>query len=93
MAFDAMQVVLVNVMRSMGDQVAAGINSIIGFFLVTGVGGWWLVQQGVGPMALIWASGAGMVTVMVLQSGRLIQLMGRLRRQNAWSPTLSPGPD
>lgn len=69
--FDGLQVVFVYALRSIGDQVAAGINGIIAFFLVTGGLGWWLVERGVGPMALVWASGIGMVAAAVLDGARL----------------------
>jgi MATE family multidrug resistance protein len=87
MVFDALQVVLVNVLRAMGDQVVAGINTVIGFFVVTGVGGWWMVRTGMGPMALIWAAAGGMLAVALLQSARFWQLRHRLSRQSASLPT------
>ncbi len=68
--FDGLQIVLVYALRSLGDQVATGFNSIIAFFLVTGGLGWWLVHRGVGPMALVWASGLGMVAAAVLHGAR-----------------------
>ncbi|MEJ8631049.1 MATE family efflux transporter [Sphingomonas sp. I4] len=46
--FDGVQVVLVYALRSLNDQVAAGINSIIAYFVVTGGLGWWLVSAGWG---------------------------------------------
>lgn len=83
MLFDALQVVLVNVLRAMGDQVIAGVNTILGFFVITGVGGWWMVRIGMGPIALIWAAAGGMLAVAVLQSLRFWQLRHRLSRQTA----------
>lgn len=82
--FDGLQVVLVYTLRSLGDQVAAGINSIIAYFLVTGGVGLWLVHAGYGPMALVWASGIGMVTAALLNGGRFAILSARLsaRRQS-----------
>ena len=77
--FDGVQVVLVYALRSLGDQVAAGINSIIAYFLVTGGVGLWLVHAGHGPMALVWASGIGMVTAAALHGGRFAILSARLR--------------
>jgi MATE family multidrug resistance protein len=68
--FDGLQVVLMYALRSLGDQVMAGINGIMGFFVVTCGVGWWLVSQGVGPMALVWAVGLGMVTAAVLNGAR-----------------------
>jgi len=68
--FDGVQVVFVYALRSLGDQVAAGVNGIIAFFVVTGGLGWWLVGHGAGPEALAWASGAGMLVAALLQGGR-----------------------
>ena len=39
-------------LRSLGEQVWAGVNGIIGFFLVTGGLGWLLVRGGWGPDGL-----------------------------------------
>lgn len=77
--FDGIQVVLVYALRSLGDQVAAGINSILAYFIVSGGAGWWLVHQGGGPMALVWASGAGMVAAALLHGGRFLWVSWRLR--------------
>ena len=58
--FDGVQVVLVYALRSLGDQVVAGVNSIVAFFLVTGGAGWWLVARRRGARsALVYASGIG----------------------------------
>ena len=78
--FDGAQVVLVYALRSLGDQVAAGINSIIAYFLVTGGVGLWMVHAGVGPMALVWASGIGMIVAAVLHGARFWAIGVRLRR-------------
>lgn len=69
--FDGLQVVFVYALRSLGDQVAAGVNGIIAFFLVTGSIGWLLVRGGAGPTGLVWASAAGMVMGALLNGGRL----------------------
>jgi MATE family multidrug resistance protein len=42
---------------SLNDQVAAGINSIVAYFLVTGGLGWWLVSEGWGGTAQLQAAG------------------------------------
>lgn len=80
--FDGIQVVLMYALRSLGDQVAAGVNSIFAYFIVSGGLGWWLVHQGMGPMALVWASGLGMVAAAVLHGGRFALMGWRLRRQS-----------
>lgn len=80
--FDGIQVVLVYALRSLGDQVAAGINSILAYFIVSGGLGWWLVHAGLGPMALVWASGAGMVAAALLHGGRFVLIGWRLRRRS-----------
>jgi len=78
--FDGAQVVLVYALRSFGDQVVAGVNSIAAYFVVTGGAGWWLVHMGYGPIALVWASGLGMLTAAVLHGARFWQVARRLRR-------------
>ena len=82
--FDAVQLTLLYALRSLGDQVAAGVNSIVAYFLVTGGLGWWLVHRaGEGPMGLVWASGAGMLAAATLHGARFAQVSARLRqRQN-----------
>jgi MATE family multidrug resistance protein len=77
--FDGVQVVMVYTLRSLGDQVMAGVNGIVAFFVVTGGLGWTLVAMGVGPMALVWASGIGMVAAAVLGAARLWVVVRRLR--------------
>ncbi len=76
--FDGAQVVLVYALRSLGDQVVAGANSIIAYFVVTGGAGWWMVHAGVGPMALVYASGLGMVTAALLHAARFWIVRRRL---------------
>lgn len=82
MLFDGAQVALLFALRSLGDQVIAGVNGIIGFFIVTGGLGWLLVTLGVGPMALIWAAGIGMLVTALLNGGRFawITAPGRISR-------------
>ncbi|MFV0623634.1 MATE family efflux transporter [Sphingomonas sp. ac-8] len=76
--FDGVQVVLVYALRALGDQVVAGGNSIVAFFVVTGGVGWLLVGAGVGPLALAWASGIGMVVAALLHAARLAWLARRM---------------
>nr|WP_299593053.1 MATE family efflux transporter [Sphingomonas bacterium] len=83
MFFDGIQIVLVYTLRSLGDQVAAGLFGVVAFFGVTGGLGWALVRGGVGPMALIYASGAGMVAAALLQGTRMAVISSRLRRQSS----------
>jgi multidrug resistance protein, MATE family len=75
--FDGVQAVFTYALRSLGDQVAAGVNNIVAFFLVTGVGGWWLVGNGWGTDGLVIASGAGMVAAALLNGGRFWWISGR----------------
>jgi MATE family multidrug resistance protein len=77
--FDGAQVVLVYALRSLGDQVVAGANSIAAYFVVTGGAGWWLVHAGFGPIGLVWASGLGMLTAAILHGARFWQVARRLR--------------
>jgi MATE family multidrug resistance protein len=82
MFFDGIQIVFVYALRSLGDQVVAGVNGIIAFFLVTGGLGWWLVRAGYGADALIYASAAGMIVAAVLQGGRMALISSRLRSRS-----------
>ncbi|WP_315762247.1 MATE family efflux transporter [Sphingomonas sp. Y38-1Y] len=75
--FDGLQVVFVYALRSLGDQVAAGVNGILAFFVVTGGLGWWLVERGAGPAGLVWGSAAGMVAAAILNGARLWWVSGR----------------
>lgn len=68
--FDGAQVIFTFALRSLGDQVAAGVNNILAFFVVTGVGGWWLVSNGWGTDGLVYASGLGMIASAMLNGGR-----------------------
>jgi MATE family multidrug resistance protein len=62
-------------LRSLGEQVWAGINGIIGFFLITGGTGWLLVRRGWGPDGLALAAGLGMLVCGLLQFGRLVWVL------------------
>src|SRR3546814_17971561 len=81
--FDGIQVVFLYALRSVGDQFAAGINGIIGFFIVTGGLGWLLVRQlEIGPMALVYASAAGMVVAAVQSFGGFLSVSARRRSRS-----------
>jgi MATE family multidrug resistance protein len=80
--FDGVQVVFVYALRSLGDQIVTGINSIVAFFIVTGGAGWLLVHQGAGPLGLVYASGLGMLAAAILHGGRFALVSARLRRKN-----------
>lgn len=80
--FDGVQVVFVYALRSLGDQIAAGLNSIIAFFLITGGAGLLLVAAGLGPFALVYASGIGMVVAAALHGARLVWLNRRIRSRS-----------
>jgi MATE family multidrug resistance protein len=84
MAFDGLQYVLSYALRSLGDQVWAGINGIVGFFVVTGGLGWLLVRQGFGPNGLVLAAGAGMIVCTLLNGARLWIVIRRVRARG-WS--------
>lgn len=75
--FDGLQIVFVYALRSLGDQVAAGVNGIIAFFLIMGGGGWLLVHMGAGPLGLVWGTVMGMVAAAVLNGARLWWVSGR----------------
>lgn len=69
--FDGLQVVFVYALRSLGDQVIAGVNGILSFFVLTGALGLLTVHAGWGPTGLVVASAAGMVAAALLNGGRL----------------------
>ncbi|WP_431469389.1 MATE family efflux transporter [Sphingosinithalassobacter sp. LHW66-3] len=76
--FDGLQVVLVYALRSLGDQVVAGLLGIVSYFLVTGGLGIALVHAGWGARALVLASAAGMVTAALLYGARLAWISRRV---------------
>jgi MATE family multidrug resistance protein len=80
MLFDGVQVVFTYALRSLGDQVAAGINGVFAFFFVTGSLGWWLMRTGWGGPGLIYAIGIGMVAAALLQGGRFLWITRRASR-------------
>ena len=80
--FDGVQVVFVYALRSLGDQVFAGVNSILAFFVVTGGMGLWLVHLGWGATALVIASGSGMLVAAALHGARLAWVSRRFRSRS-----------
>lgn len=70
LVFDGLQYVFGASLRSLGDQVWAGVNGIIGFFLITGGSGLLLVRNGWGPGGLALAAGIGMLATALLQFAR-----------------------
>ena len=79
MLFDGIQLVLVYALRSLGDQVAAGLNGVVAYFGVTGGLGWWLYAAGWGAPGLALACGGGMVAAAGLQAARFAVIARRLR--------------
>jgi MATE family multidrug resistance protein len=77
LVFDGLQYVFGSALRSLGQQVWAGVNGIIAFFLVTGGLGWLLVARGWGADGLAYAAGAGMLVCAVLQFGRFAWVLRR----------------
>ncbi|GGE86129.1 MATE family efflux transporter [Sphingomonas prati] len=78
MLFDGIQLVLVYALRSLGDQVAAGVNGVVAYFGVTGGLGWWLYVAGWGAPGLALACGGGMVAAAALQGARFAVIARRL---------------
>jgi MATE family multidrug resistance protein len=68
--FDGLQYVFCAALRSLGEQVWAGVNGMIGFFLITGGSGVLLVRHGWGAEGLALAAGLGMFACAALQFGR-----------------------
>ncbi|HYI49504.1 MAG TPA: MATE family efflux transporter [Allosphingosinicella sp.] len=75
LVFDGLQYVFASALRSLGEQVWASLNGIIGFFLVTGSLGWLLVRGGWGPDGLAYAAGIGMLVTALLQFGRFARVL------------------
>lgn len=73
--FDGLQFVFASALRSLGEQVWAGVNGIVGFFIVAGGLGALLVGRGWGADGLAWAAGAGMLVCAVLNYGRLWRVL------------------
>lgn len=80
MLFDGIQLIFLYALRSRGDQVAGGINSVLAYFVITGGTGWYLVGAGWGGAGLIVATAAGMVAAAMLQGGRMIWISCRPAR-------------
>ena len=83
MLFDGLQLVFTYALRSLGDQVVAGLNSIIAFFVVTIALGSWLIARGMGAMALVWCIGISMLVCALLQGGRLVWFSSPLRLKSS----------
>lgn len=81
--FDGLQVVFMFALRALGDQICAGVNAILAFFVITGGSGILLVAAGYGPQALVWASGLGMVSAALLNGARLIWLTAPRRLRSS----------
>ncbi|MGQ0660587.1 MATE family efflux transporter [Sphingosinicella sp.] len=77
LVFDGLQFVFASALRSLGEQVWAGVNGIVGFFLVTGGLGGLLVARGWGADGLAWAAGAGMLVCAALNFGRFWWVLSR----------------
>ena len=69
-------------LRSLGDQVAAGLNAILSFFVITGASGALLVAMGWGASALVWASGLGMLAAAALNGSRFWRVSSPARPRN-----------
>jgi multidrug resistance protein, MATE family len=82
LVFDGLQFVFGSALRSLGEQVWASLNGIIGFFVVTCGLGWLLVDRGWGPDGLAYAAGGGMLVSGLLQFGRLALVLRRSGRSS-----------
>ena len=60
----------------MGAITGSGVAGAV----VTGGAGWWMVHAGIGPMALVYASGLGMLTAALLHGARFWIVSQRLHR-------------
>lgn len=78
--FDGLQAIFVAALRSLGDQVAAGLNGIVAFFIILSIAGWAGYELGWGSVGLAVASALGMVAAFALQGGRFWAISSRYRR-------------
>lgn len=69
---DGLQAIFLSALRSLGDQVAGGINGIIGFFVVMAIAGLLFWQGGWGSAGLAWAAALGMTVAAGLQALRFL---------------------
>ena len=90
--FDGLQYVFGGALRSLGEQVWAGVNGIVSFFLVTGLLGWWLVRGGWGADGLAYAAGIGMLVCGVLQFARLAWVLKLRPSRSAPDAVSNPSP-
>jgi len=88
--FDGLQYLFGAGLRSLNEQVWAGINGIIGFFLVTGGLGWLLVSAGWGADGLAWAAAMGLLATAALQFGRFFYVL-KVRAEPVRSAARSSG--
>jgi len=77
---DGLQAIFIAALRSLGDQVAAGLNGIVAFFLVMSLAGWIGWRLGWGSAGLALACAIGMAAAMLLQGGRFWVVSSRYRR-------------
>jgi MATE family multidrug resistance protein len=71
LAFDGLQLVMVFALRAMGDQVAAGVIQVTGFFVVQ-VGAAWLLVHHLdsGAVGLAWAFAVSLAATALLGCAR-----------------------
>lgn len=74
---DGLQAIFLSALRSLGDQVAGGINGIIGFFGIMTLAGWLFWQWGWGSAGLALAAAVGMTAAAALQALRFIWVTRR----------------
>lgn len=77
---DGLQAIFVAALRSLGDQVVAGINGAIGFFAIMTLAGWVFARLGWGAAGLASAAAIGMTATMLLQGLRFWRVSARYRR-------------
>ena len=81
LVFDGLQYVFGAALRSLGEQVWASLNGIIGFFVVTGgprlAAG---ARRAGAPDGLAYAAGIGMLVCASLQFGRLAWVLRKSAR-------------
>jgi len=78
--FDGLQAIFIAALRSLGDQIAAGVNGVIGFFGIMSAAGWLFWRLEWGSAGLAAAAAIGMTAAMLLQASRFWRVSSRYRR-------------
>lgn len=77
---DGVQAIFMYALRSLGDQIAAGVNGMIGFFAIMAIAGTAAWHFDMGARGLAIAAALGMASAALLQGGRFWWISAKIRR-------------